>query len=70
MPNRDVCAANAGAEAGFQTSMNDNVALQDKGLISHSGAVRRQAGSSRAVASLDSGVGLRMLVAARDLLAW
>ena len=35
--------------------MNDNVALQDKGLISHSGTVRRQAGSSRAVASLDSG---------------
>jgi len=55
MPNRDVCAANAGTEAGFQTSINDNVALQDKGLISHSGAVRRQAGSSRAVASLDSG---------------
>ena len=56
MPNRDVCAANAGAEAGFQTSINDNVALQDKGLISHSGSVSCPflRSTSRAVTSLDS----------------
>ena len=52
MPNRNVCADNTGAETGFQTSINNNVALQDKGLLSHSDVVRGPTESSQAITPL------------------
>ena len=52
MPNRNVCADNTGAETGFQTSINNNVALQDKGLLSHSDVLRSPTESSQAITPL------------------
>jgi len=52
MPNRDVCADNTGAETGFQTFINNSVALQDKELLSHSGVVRGPTQSSQAITPL------------------
>ena len=52
MPNRDVCADNTGAETGFQTFINNSVALQDKELLSHSGVVRGSTESSQAITPL------------------